>query len=257
MHITKAMELVASSKMKRASMRLDAGRPYTAAIGELFERLSGCDTPFTRETAQTRPLCVVIAGDRGLAGGYNNDVFKMLKAFSEGKDATVVPIGKRACDHVEKRGYTVYKEFDSVENFALRDSSSLGKEIAENYLSGKFDAVYVIYTKYVSMLSRDVTIEKLLPIEKSEAATSSNAMLFEPNMEEVLDAAVPEYVSGKIYGSVSESFSSELAARRNAMDSATKNASDMIDALSLKYNRARQGAITQEITEIIGGAEAQ
>lgn len=257
MHITKAMELVASSKMKRASMRLDAGRPYTAAIGELFGRLSGCDTPFTRETEQKRPLCIVIAGDRGLAGGYNNDVFKTLKTFSDGKDVVTVPIGKRACDHIVKRGYNEYKSFDSVENFALADSYSLGKEIAEDYLDGKFDAVYIIYTEYVSMLSREVRVEKILPIEKTDGAESNNAMIFEPNMEEVLDAAVPEYISGKIYGYVSESFSSELAARRNAMDSATKNASEMIDALSLKYNRARQGAITQEITEIIGGAEAQ
>ena len=257
MHITKAMELVASSKMKRASMRLDAGRPYTAAMSELFGKLSGCDTPFTDAREEKRVLCVVIAGDRGLAGGYNSDVFKALGSFSEGREIITVPIGKRACDHAEKRGYDVMKRFESVENFSLDESSALGKEIAESYLDGRFDAVYVIYTKYISMLSREVTTEKILPIEKNEDAETNAAMIFEPNMEEVLDAAVPEFVSGKIYGSVSESFSSELAARRNAMDSATKNAGDMIEALSLKYNRARQGAITQEITEIIGGAEAQ
>ena len=257
MHITKAMELVASSKMKRASMRLDAGRPYTAAMSELFGKLSGCDTPFTRGREEKRVLCVVIAGDRGLAGGYNNDIFKTLKSFSEGKEVITAPIGKRACDHADKSGYGVMKRFESVENFTLAESSALGKEIAESYLEEKFDAVYVIYTKYVSMLAREVRTEKILPIEKSEDQNVNAAMIFEPNMEEVLDAAVPEYISGKVYGSVSESFSSELAARRNAMDSATKNAGDMIEALSLKYNRARQGAITQEITEIIGGAEAQ
>ena len=257
MHITKAMELVASSKMKRASMRLDAGRPYTAAMSELFDKLSGCDTPFTSEKEEKRTLCIVIAGDRGLAGGYNNDIFKTLKSFSDGKEVVTVPIGKRACDYADKRGYALMKRFESVEHFSLAESSLLGREIAEKYLNDEFDAVYVIYTKYVSMLSREVQTERLLPIEKSENGNTNAAMIFEPNMEEVLDAAVPEYISGKIYGSVSESFSSELAARRNAMDSATKNAGDMIESLSLKYNRARQGAITQEITEIIGGAEAQ
>lgn len=257
MHITKAMELVASSKMKKAGMTLDAGRPYTRAIDDVFGRLAGCKSVFTGARGEKRVLCILIAGDRGLAGGYNNDVFKLLAEFAAGKDVTLIPIGKRACDHAAKRGFETRGMFSSVENFRMEDSVSLGKAITDSFSAGEFDAVYTIYTRHISILTREPSAEKILPIEKKDDAAPPADILFEPSMEAVLDAAMPEYVSGRIYGQACESFSAELAARRTAMDSATKNASGIIDDLSLKYNRARQGAITQEITEIIGGAEAQ
>lgn len=257
MHITKAMELVASSKMKKANANLDAGRPYAKAVADVFGRLAGCKSVFTGAREEKKVLCVLIAGDRGLAGGYNNDVFKLLGEFASGKDVTLIPIGKRACDHVAKRGYETRGIFRSVENFRLEDGVTLGKTIAAAFASGEFDAVYTLYTKHISILTREPTAEKILPIESDGESKTPSNILFEPSMEAVLDASVPEYVSGRIYGQVCESFSAELAARRTAMDSATKNAGEIIDDLSLKYNRARQGAITQEITEIIGGSEAQ
>lgn len=255
MHITKAMELVASSKIKTAAERLDASRPYSDAVGEIIGRLSGCESPYTEKRGGTRVLCIMIAGDRGLAGGYNNDIFRLFSGFAEGKEISVLPIGKRALDFAEKKKLDVYESFPSAERF--RSDGETGRRIAEDYADGKFDGVYVIFTKYVSALSHTPSVEKLLPIEKSDGKKSDGDIIFEPDEETVFAAAVPEYLSGKIYGAVCESFSSELSARRNAMDSATKNAGEMIDSLSIKYNRARQGAITQEITEIIGGSETQ
>lgn len=257
MHITKAMELVASSKMKHASARLDASRPYKSAVGDIMAVLSSCESPYTESRVGGRALCIVIAGDRGLAGGYNSDIFRMLSEFSRGREVSVLPIGKRAVEYAEKNRLDIYGRFLSVEHFALAECAPLGKKISADYLSGEFSEVCVMYTEYVSMLSHLPKTEKILPFEKKEKAKSDAGMIFEPDEQTVFNAAIPEYISGEIYGAVCESFSSELSARRNAMDSATSNASEMIDSLSLKYNRARQGAITQEITEIIGGSETQ
>lgn len=257
MHITKAMELVASSKLKHAMTALDLNRPYTEAMAEVFTSLADCKSVFSQPRDEGKILVFTIAGDRGLAGGYNNDIFKMLREFSDGKDVTVFSIGKRMHDYAAKRGISEVGVFPSVEDVTLDGCAEAGKLAADGFTDGTYDAVYVIYTSYRSVMSREPRAEKLLPLTKADDTAVKNDILFEPSSEEVLAAAVPEYVAGRIYGAVCESFTSELSARRMAMDSATKNAGEMIDALSLKYNRARQGAITQEITEIIGGSETQ
>ena len=252
MHITKAMELVASSKLRRATENMEASRPYFASLTEAIAQLSAAESVFTKKSENARPCYIVIAGDRGLAGGYNNNIYKLMKAETDGKNACVVPIGKRIADYAARRGYDVLKSYPSTENISLSDCAALGNMLKDKFSKGEIDGVYVIFTKYVSMLSQQPTVKKLLPLDECEKPQGFT--LFEPSAEAVLAAVIPEYLSGMTYGAVCESFASELSARRTAMDSASKNAAEMIDALGLRYNRARQSAITQEITEIIGGS---
>lgn len=252
MHITKAMELVASSKLRRATENMEASRPYFAALSEAIAGLSSSDSVFAKQSEKTRPCYIVIAGDRGLAGGYNNNIYKLLKSETDGKNASVITIGKRISEYASRRGYDVLKSCPSTENISLSDCAEIGRTLKKMFSDGQIDEVYVIYTKYVSMLSQEPSVKKLLPLDECEKPKGFT--LFEPDSEAVLDAVIPEYISGMTYGAVCESFASELSARRTAMDSASKNAAEMIDTLGLKYNRARQSAITQEITEIIGGS---
>ena len=254
MHITKAMELVASSKLRRATMRMEAARPYFSAMTSAMSKLAKADSVYSTAREIKKTCFVVVAGDRGLAGGYNSNIYKLLKSEAEGKDAVVIPIGKRAVDHVSHRGYVSPKKYTSVENMTLADCVEAGFIIKDMYLNGEIDEAYIIYTKFNSMLSFEPTVKKILPLEKDESE-SSGYVMFEPSTEDVLDTVIPEYISGIVCGAVRESFASELSARRAAMDNASKNAEEMIENLELKYNRARQSAITQEITEIIGGSE--
>ena len=252
MHITKAMELVASSKLRRATENMEASRPYFAALTEAMNQLSAAESEFTKQSKNARPCYIVIAGDRGLAGGYNNNVYKLLKAETDGKSACLVTIGKRVSEYAARRGYDIIKSYPSTENMTLADAAALGAELKDKFAKGEIDGLYVIFTKYHTMLSQEPTTKKLLPLDECEKPTRYT--LFEPSSGAVLSAVIPEYISGMTYGAVCESFASELSARRTAMDSASKNAAEMIDALGLRYNRARQSAITQEITEIIGGS---
>jgi len=256
MHITKAMELVASSKLRRATTQMDAARPYFSAMLAAMSKLALADSVYSAKREVKKTCYVVIAGDRGLAGGYNSNIYKLMKSQTDGKDAVVIPIGKRAADHADRRGYESQKKYMSVENMTLSQCAEIGCIIRDMYAAGDVDEVYIIYTKYNSMLSYEPTVKKILPLEKSDDAGSGGLVLFEPSTEAVLEAVMPEYISGIVCGAVRESFASELSARRTAMDNASKNASEMIENLELKYNRARQSAITQEITEIIGGSNA-
>jgi F-type H+-transporting ATPase subunit gamma len=204
----------------------------------------------------------VIAGDRGLAGGYNSNVFKLLEAKmkQDNVPSCVIPVGKRAVEYCKKRGMEILTEkYAIVEGITPADCADAAQYLAQEFMNGTFDQLQVVYTLFKSMLSQTPTVIQVLPIPTEEPAEKkagpSSVTLYEPSPEEVFDAIVPEYISGTVYGAISQSWTSELASRSNAMDSATKNASDMIDDLSLKYNRARQGAITQEITEIVAGAE--
>ncbi len=254
MHITKAMELVASSKLKKATLQMENNRPYAQALEEIFSSLSNCKSPYTTERENGKRLYIVIAGDRGLAGGYNNDVYKLLNRIID-KDSIVYPIGKKAVEYVSKRGYEILDSFPSVERITPYLCMTIGKQLATAFKNGNFREIHLIYTKHETILTRTTLLDRLLPLQRNEEtqAKKGNYIFFEPNQEIVLDGAIPEYLSGRIYGAICESFSAELAARRTAMDSASKNAGTMIDSLNLQYNRVRQGAITQELTEIIGG----
>lgn len=248
LHLTKAMGLVASSKMRKANLAMQAGRQYESAVQNVVDLLTAvpeCESsPFMREYKDGgKTKLIVIAGDRGLAGGYNANVFRTVRDFA---DAEIIPIGKRACERYEK-------PFVSSEKFYAVDAFKLAKQLCEQFENGEYQRLGIVTTNYISMMTQVPEIKWVLPLVKAEDTKSTSAV-FEPDERAILDVAVPEYLSGVIISCIRESFASEVAARRMAMDSAGKNAQQMIDQLQLEYNRARQGAITQEITEIVAGS---
>ena len=263
MHITKAMELVASSKLRHANEQMENSRFFfetlVASLSDFGDGIA--ESAFAPRKEVRRRALVVIAGDRGLAGGYNNNVFKTAASVvADGLPYAVLPIGRRAGEHFKRRGVPcLIDKTPTLEGFTLEDCSKVGKLLADGYRRGEYDEVKLIFTDYITMLSQNPATLPLLPLDPPKGETDERhaETLYDPSAAAVLDAITPEYLSGMIWGAVCESFTSELAARRTAMDAASKNASEMIDTLSLRYNRARQSAITQEITEIIGGSEQQ
>ena len=265
MQITKAMELVASSKMRRAKERVEHSRPYFETLYESLTKIAAADprarNPYLRrdDIKRKRTLLVVIAGDRGLAGGYNANVFKQADA-AEGP-VTVLPIGKRSAEYFAHHGAGLFTpEVLMAADVSVSECFTLSHQITEGFLKGEYDAVKLCYTRFDSMMTQTATTLEVLPLtieptEAQKAEARRSQILYKPSCEEVFGAIIPEYVAGVLYGAVCESVASELAARRTAMDAATKNAGEMIEHLNLYYNRARQAAITQEITEIVAGAE--
>ncbi len=246
MHLTKAMGLVASSKIRRATRDMTLSREYSSAMQDVVNVLRAapeCErSPYMKPTG-TGTRLIVIAGDRGLAGGYNANVFRLAATMPE---AEVIAIGKRACDRFGQASV-------SSERFPAAEAKKLADAQCRDFLEGKFERLGILYTRYKSMMSQEATVLWVLPLEKTEK-TEGGDPLFEPDEQTVLNAAVPTYVSGILSACIKESFASEVAARRMAMDSASKNAQEMIDRLQLQYNRARQNSITQEITEIVAGS---
>ena len=263
MQITKAMELVASSKMRRAKERVEHSRPYFETLYESLTKIAAADprarNPYLRRDDIKRTLLVVIAGDRGLAGGYNANVFKQADA-AEGP-VTVLPIGKRSAEYFAHHEASLFTpEVLMAADVSVSECFTLSHQITEGFLKGEYDAVKLCYTRFDSMMTQTATTLEVLPLtieptEAQKAEARRSQVLYKPSSEEVFGAIIPEYVAGVLYGAVCESVASELAARRTAMDAATKNAGEMIEHLNLYYNRARQAAITQEITEIVAGAE--
>ncbi len=253
LHLTHAMQLVASSKIRKANAAMDTSGDHAAAFRAAMDTLAAsdacADSAWMKPRAEGKTLLVVIAGDRGLAGGYNANVFRAMR---EWPDAEVVPLGKRACER--------YRPGDEsarvlVEPYTAVQASQLAATLCKRFQAGELARVGVMYTKLVNMMSQVPEIRWLLPLEKPADAPQTQ-MIFEPGAAAILSAAVPAYVASVLTACVRESFASEVCARRNAMDSAGKNAREMIDDLQLQYNRARQGAITQEITEIVAGGSA-
>ncbi len=263
MQITKAMELVASSKMRRAKERVEHSRPYFETLHESLVKIAAADprarNPYLRRSEIKKTLLIVIAGDRGLAGGYNANVFKQAEAQSG--PVIVLPIGKRSAEyflHHEAELFT--EEVLMAADISVGECFQLSRRITAGFLKGDYDAVKICYTRFDSMMTQTAATMEVLPLsmeptEEQKVEARRSQILYKPSSEEVFKAIIPEYVAGIVYGAVCESVASELAARRTAMDAATKNAGEMIDHLNLYYNRARQAAITQEITEIVAGAE--
>ena len=262
--ITKAMEMVAASKLRQAQHRITASRPYfeilSNTISDIVATNRDFTSPYLRKREGNRVLFVVIAGDRGLAGGYNSNVMKLAAASMEGKEPTVLPIGKKAVDFFRSKGYALLTDtYAEAADVDIGDCFSIAKLLSKAYLGGQFDEIHIAYTNFVSVLSQTPAVRQLLPLlpeEQEQTGERRCATIYEPEPEEVFASIVPEYLGGIVYGALCESRCAEQAARRTAMDSATSNAEEMIADLSLKYNRARQAAITQEITEIVAGAEA-
>ena len=260
--ITKAMEMVAASKLRRAQAQVSNSRPYfeilSATIGNIVRTNRDFSSPYLQSRPVQKVAYVVIAGDRGLAGGYNSNILKMVQTEIAGKEAVVLPIGKKAVDFFKSHKTPLLTEcYAEAAEVSVGDCFSVSKMLCKAYLNGEFDEVYVAYTDFVSVLSQVPAAKQLLPLIPEELETPvqrTSDTIYEPSNEEAFAAVVPEYLGGILYGAICESRASEQAARRSAMDSATQNAEDMIADLSLKFNRARQAAITQEITEIVAGS---
>ena len=264
MQITKAMELVASSKMRHAKERALAVRPYFNTMYETIARIASAtrnaDSVYTRQREVKNSLFIVIAGDRGLAGGYNSNIFKCAAAAMEGKNAQVVTVGKKAQEHFARRTWTVAADYPGIaETMKISDTHPIVQGMLDQYCSGQVDEVFLCYTEFVSPLQQEPRCLQLLPahFSRAEAEKPAGAHVlteYDPSPESVFDAIIPEYMYGVLYGAVVESYCAEQCARRMAMEAASDNASEMIDNLNLSYNQARQAAITQEITEIVAGS---
>ena len=264
MQITKAMELVASSKLRKAKERAEVCRPYFETMHQTLVDIAQGNTDFSsvyaRESGNEKRCYVLIAGDRGLAGGYHTNLFKCLEAASVNQDFLVLPIGKKAVEYSKRNGFAcVTESFGEIADVSVADCFEMANLLCGEFKKGEFGHIDLCYTKFVSMLSQQPSAIPVLPLkdltDKQDTKSIRNLILYEPDASEVFDAIVPEYLAGLIYGAVCESVASELAARRTAMEAATNNAEEMIEKLNLHYNRARQASITQEITEIVGGAE--
>ena len=260
MQITKAMELVAISKLRRAKERAEATRPYSVALENGIRTIATKDGLnaagwVSDPTAPT--LYIVIAGDRGLAGGYNMNVFRKMQADIKG-EAIFLPIGKKANDFIKHRSQkTLSADFISSADMGVGRCLQLSDIVCKSFKRGEISSVKVVYTKFVSMISQIPVIDDVLPLSCTEKTPEDlTEPLFDGDIAETLDMIIPQYLGGRIYSAICQAIASEHGARRMAMNAANKNATEMIDSLMLGYNRARQAVITQEITEIVSGAEA-
>lgn len=261
--ITKAMEMVASSKLRRAQEQVLSSRPYFealyATIHNIVDTNADFSSPYLCQRPGNRCLYVVIAGDRGLAGGYNSNVMKLVLSEAAGKDTTVLPVGKKTADFFSTRKIPILSMgVEEAAAVTLGDCYTVAKQLSKLFLEGAFDQIYVVYTNFVSVLSQTPAALQLLPLIRQPAGrkeTATGDIVYEPDSTQVFETIIPEYLGGVLYGALCESRAAEHAARRTAMDSATQNADEMIGQLSLEFNRARQAAITQEITEIVAGSQ--
>lgn len=269
MQITKAMELVASSKLRRAKEKAERAEPFFNMLYQMMCQIvaeSGdFQSTFLQHHTGGAVLLIAIAGDRGLAGGFNSNVFKQVQIRMEelrtaGREPVVIAIGRKAVEYFQRRNVRILAEFENIgEDITVYKALDIAERIVTLYEKGDIQAVELIYTNYVSPLVQEAHHMHVMPVEHLEHAPGGYHALttYEPSPEAVFDALIPKYLAGMLYCAVIESFAAEQAARRLAMENATDNATEMITDLSLVYNRARQSAITQEITEIVSGANAQ
>lgn len=266
LQITKAMEVVSSSKLRKAKEKADKARPFFNALYETMCDIqaenAGFLSPYTRNREVKTVMLVVIAGDRGLAGGFNSNVLKLAQARInelEGCEIQIIAIGKKAVEYFTKRGYNVVKSYSGIgEDLRINHAAAIADDIVTPYKNGKVDRVELFNTEFISPLVQQAQSLAILPVEIADDSIRHRELpVYEPSAEAVFNAIVPKYITGIIFGAVVDSFAAEQAARRTAMENASDNASEMISHLSLVYNRARQASITQEITEIVGGAAAQ
>jgi len=268
--ITKAMKMVAAAKLRRAQDRVIAARPYSrkmlAVIANLAGRVERAQHPLLAKREPKQVKLLVLTSDRGLCGAYNTNILRKaveaVKQFkAEGKDVKVNVVGRKGRDFFRKRaGYTLGKVWSELGMIDYEKAADVGKNIVERFAAGDADEVYLLYNEFKSVMQQTVTLEKLLPVEPPSEADpfmASIDYLYEPSAEAILSSILPKHVEVQVYRSMLESQASEMGSRMTAMDSATRNAKDMIERLTLKFNKQRQAAITKEISEIVGGAEAQ
>lgn len=264
--ITKAMKLVSTVKLQKAKVQAENAKPYFdkmfATVTSILEKTGKVNHPYLNPNESNKKAVIVVSGNRGLAGGYNSNIAKaVMEEGFQPADTVIYGVGRKGIEFLSRRGYEIAEDnSDMIDEPHFEDAAQLGKHVLDAYLNGEIGEIYLAYTRFKNTVVHVPTVVKLLPVNFSEEQMEEGKKLvpmnFEPEPEEALDLIVPKYVNSLIYGAFMESVASENGARMQAMDSATSNAEEMIATLSLAYNRARQGAITQELTEIISGAEA-
>ncbi len=263
--ITKAMKLVSTVKLQRAKGRAERSKTYFSCmydtVASMLSKAGNIDHPFLNQTTNGKKGIIVITANRGLAGGYNSNIVKLVKdgAF-EKEDVVIYAVGSKGRDALAKVGYEIRDDYsDVIEEPAYVDAMKISRRVLDDFAAGEIGEIYVAYTGFKNTVTHVPTLLKLLPVkveDEHEKDDSKAIMEFEPETEEALNLIIPKYITSLIYGAMLESAASENGARMQAMDNATSNADEMISQLSLLYNRARQSSITQELTEIIAGAEA-
>lgn len=263
--ITKAMKLVSTVKLQRAKQRAEQSKTYFdcmfETVNSILQRTIGMKHRYLQPGETGKKAIIVITSNRGLAGGYNSNVVKLItKGDFAKEDLAIYAIGKKGKDALARYGYEIAKDAsDMTEEPSYPDAMCLCKELLEQFAEGKISEIYLAYTRFKNTVVHVPTMLKLLPVEIEQEEKSDETFIpmnFEMEDEEALDMLIPKYITSLVYGALVEAVASENGARMQAMDSATSNAEEMIDKLTLMYNRARQGSITQELTEIIAGAEA-
>ena len=266
--ITKAMKLVSTVKLQRAKQRAEQSKAYFNCMYEtvtsMLAKTGSLNHPYLKKGESGKKAVIVITSNRGLAGGYNSNVVKLITQSDFKKDELeIYAIGKKGRDALNRNGYHIMEEdADIIEEPSYVDAMAISNKLLKAYAAGEICEIYLAYTGFKNTVVHVPTLLKLLPVEapadeEAGKEPESKAMMnFEPEDDEALDMIIPKYVTSLIYGGLVEAVASENGARMQAMDSATSNAEEMIDHLSLMYNRARQGSITQELTEIIAGANA-
>ena len=266
--ITKAMKLVSTVKLQKAKNRAEQTDPYFnymyKTVSSMLARSGNIDHPYLTAGDSKKKAVVVITSNRGLAGGYNSNIVKLITGSDFDKeDLDIYAVGGKVAETLERRGYHIADlQTEMMEAPTYPDAASLCNRVLDAFTSGEVGEIYLAYTHFKNTVSQEAKLIKLLPVEiepdseENQASDSNILMNYEPNEEEALDMIIPKYVTSLFYGALVEAVASENGARMQAMDSATSNAEEMISDLSLKYNRARQGSITQELTEIIAGANA-
>lgn len=265
--ITKAMKLVSTVKLQRARATAERSKRYFDSmyktVQSILARTGNIEHKFLQPGESSKKAVIVITSNRGLAGGYNSNIIKLITRHETWKkeDVEVYAIGSKGRDTLARNGYTIRMDLsDIVEEPAYADAMQLSKTLLQSFEDGEIGEIYLAYTAFKNTVSHEPTLLKLLPVDRKEEETSEEEsnipMNFEPDEEGALDLLIPKYITSLIYGGLIESVASENGARMQAMDSATSNAEEIIDDLTLKYNRARQSSITQELTEIIAGADA-
>lgn len=267
--ITKAMKLVSTVKLQRAKQRAEQSKAYFNCMYEtvtsMLAKTGNLNHPYLTAGESQKKAVIVITSNRGLAGGYNSNIVKLItKGDFKKEDLRIYAIGKKGKDALSRSGYEIVEEDSAIiEEPSYVDAMALSRRLLASFAAGEIGEIYLAYTGFKNTVVHEPKLLKLLPVEPAESApeetqvTGSKAMMnFEPEDDEALNMIIPKYVTSLIYGGLVEAVASENGARMQAMDSATSNAEEMIDHLSLMYNRARQGSITQELTEIIAGANA-
>ncbi len=271
--ITKAMKMVAASKLRRSQERVIAARPYAATLGATLASVAGRlpanedggpAHPLLAQRPEKKVVLVVVTADKGLCGGFNTNLNRAAGAFvrekkAAGVEVSLVTLGRRGTDFWKRRTIPILEARPGLfQRFGYETAAEIARSLAARFTGGEVDAVYVVYNEFKSVISQIVGVKRILPIELGELATGAGGTdyLYEPALDVILGRLLPRHVEFQLFRALLESNAAENAARMTAMESATKNAGEMIDSLTLTYNRARQAKITKELIEIVSGAEA-